>query len=488
MSEQSNIKKKAFSGVIWKFAERISAQLVSLIVSIILARILTPDDYSVVSIVTIFFTFSNVLINGGLSTALIQKKETDILDYSSVLFISMAMAGLMYIVMFFSAPYIAVLYKKDILVPVIRVMGLSFFVNAFQSVVCAYVSSSLQFRKFFWSTLIGTVISAGVGIVMAMNGFGAWALVAQQMTNRIIDTIILTITTRFKPVFKVSFRKLKVLFDYGWKVFVSSIISVVYDEINPLIVGVKFSSTSLAFYNKGKSFPSMLNATICDTVSAVAFPVISKFQDDKENVLKITRRFMQLSSYVVFPMMAGFFAVSDNFIELLLTNKWAAAVPFVQIFCVSYMFNIIQTGNLQVIRAIGRSDILLTLEIIKKSSYFVVIALFVWLTDSPEMLAVSSIVCTAIASAVNAYPNRKLIDYKYRYQVTDLLPNLTLSFIMGAVVYFMNGLAISPFVLLVLQMIVGAAVYIGLSVITRNENFKYILRMLLNHVKGGRAA
>lgn len=484
MSDKSNIKNRAFSGVIWKFSERICAQVVSLVVSIILARILMPDDYSVVSIVTIFFTFSNVIISGGLSTALIQKKEADIVDYSSVLYISMLMAGVMYLIMFFTAPYIAALYNKDILVLVIRVMGLIFFINAFKSVVCAYVSSNLQFRMFFWATLIGTVVSAGVGITMAVSGFGPWALVAQQMTNSFIDTVILTITTKFKPVFSISWKKLKSLFDYGWKVFVSSIISVIYDQLNPLIVGVKFSSTSLAYYNKGMSFPSMLNSSICETVSSVAFPVISKVQDDNEKVLAITRRFMKLSSYVVFPLMVGFFAVSDSFITILLTDKWSPAIPFVKIFCISYMFNIIQTGNLQVIRAIGRSDILLILEIVKKVFYFVVIALFVWFTDSPEMLAVSSIVCTGIASMVNSYPNRKLIGYKYRYQISDLLPNLAIAFIMGGAVYAMRGLNLTPMILLIVQIVMGMAIYVGISVITRNENFKYILHLLLNIVKG----
>lgn len=350
--------------------------------------------------------------------------------------------------------------------------------------VCAYVSSTLQFRKFFWATLIGTVTSAVVGITMAVNGFGAWSLVAQQMTNSFMDTVILTVTVKFKPVLQISWKKLKGLFDYGWKVFVSSIISVVYDQINPLIVGVKFSSTSLAYYNKGMSFPSMLNSSICETVSSVAFPVISKVQDDKDKVLAITRRFMKLSSYVVFPLMAGFFAVSDSFITILLTDKWAPAVPFVKIFCISYMFNIVQTGNLQVIRAIGRSDILLILEIIKKASYFIVIALFVWLTNSPELLAVSSIVCTGIASLVNSYPNRKLIGYKYKYQVMDLLPNLVMAFVMGAAVYMMKDLNIAPILLLILQIVTGMIIYIGLSIVTRNENFKYILHMLLGQLKG----
>lgn len=476
MSNDSNqLKNSAFGGAAWKFAERISAQLVSLVVSIVLARILMPDDYSVVSIVNIFFVICNVLIIGGLNTALIQKKDADALDYATVLHTTMAIAAVLYGVMFFSAPAISRLYQKPILIPIIRVMGLTFFINAFKSVLTAYTSSLLDFKKTFISAFIGTAVSAIVGIAMALNGFGAWALVAQQMINAAIDTVILFLITRFRIVLRFSLDRLKGLFAYGWKIFASSIITVIYDECCPLIVGVKFSGTDLAYYNKGKSFPGLLNSSITDTLSAVLFPVMAKVQDDDAAVLAITRRYMKTASYIVFPLMVGFLTVSDNFIVALLTEKWAEAVPYVQIFCLSYMFNIVQIGNLQAIKAMGRSDIVLILEVIKKSLYFAIIAAFVFLSDSPQMLAVSSILCTLVACAVNTWPNRKLIGYKYRYQIMDILPNLLLSALMGAAVLLVGKLPASPFLLLGLQIITGAGVYVALSLLCKNENFLYLL-------------
>lgn len=484
MNETANIKNKAFSGIVWKLAERFAAQTVSLVVSIVLARLLMPDDYSVVSIVTIFFVFCNLFISSGFNTALIQKKNADIEDYSSVLWVSLGVSVIMYVVMFIAAPSVANLYEKDILVPVIRVMALTFFVSAYKGVLCAYISSTLQFKKFFFSTIGGTIISAVVGIVMAKKGFGPWALVAQQMTNTVIDTLILTITVRVKFKLMISGKKLKSLFDYGWKMFVSSIISEIYNEIKPLVVGLKFSGADLAFYNKGKSYPQLINSSICDSMSAVLFPVISKFQDSREDVLSVTRRFMRLSSYVIFPVLMGFYAVADDFILLLLTEKWLPAVPYVKIFSISYVFHIIQTGNLQAIRAIGRSDIILRLEVIKKTVFFIVVALFVWLAETPQMIAISGTVCSLIASIINAYPNSKLLGYGYIKQILDLIPSIVLSVLMILAVNLVSLLQINIYARLILKILVGIVAYILLSVITKNENFKYLLSFLKEKIGG----
>lgn len=484
-SGSTDLKRKAFGGFIWSFGERIGAQLVSTVVAVILARILVPDDYAAVSVVTIFFNFANVIVASGLNTALIQKKDSTVTDYSTILYTSLGISVVIYIILFFSAPLIAKAYEIEVLVPVIRIMSLTIIINAAKSIVSAYISNTLQFKKLFLSTMAGTILSAVVGIVCAVKGFGVWALVAQQMTNAVAGTAALFITTKFKPILTFSFKSFKELFGYGWKIFIASIISVLYDEINPLIVGIKFSPVDLSFYTKGKSFPALLNTTITNTLSTVLFPVISKVQEDMSAVLSITRRYIRVASYVVFPLMCGFFAVSESFVRLILTEKWLPAVPYIQIFCISYMFDIIQIGNLQTIKAIGRSDISLILEIIKKSAYFIIIAIFVFCSNSPVVLAVSSICCTVIATLVNTFPNRKLIGYKYRYQLFDILPNLIISLIMGAAVFFMNALPLSPVILLILQLAAGLAIYVGLSVITRNENFKYLLLTAKQFLKRG---
>lgn len=471
--------------MIWKFAERICAQVVSLTVSIVLARMLMPDDYTVVSIVAIFFAFCNIFISGGLNASLIQKKDADAEDYSTVLYMNLAMAVGLYTVMFFLAPWIARLYGKPVLVGIIRIMGLTFFANALKSVLSAYVSSSLNFKRFFLSTIVGTVISAVVGIAMAYKGLGAWALVAQEMTNTVIDTAILYLSTRMKFVRTFSVQRIKALFGYGWKIMASSVISVVYDQISPLIVGLKFTPADLAYYNKGSSFPGLINNTISDTLAAVLFPVMSKVQGNREDVLNITRRYVKVASFVIFPLMTGLMAVSDSFVKVLLTEKWLPAAPYIRIFAISYMFNLVQVGNLQAIKAIGRSDITLVMEILKKSVYFVLIGAFVFFAEDPRTFAVSSICCTAVALAVNTFPNRKLLGYWYHYQLADILPNLILSAIMGALVMWMGNLSMSMYLLLPLQILTGVVVYVALSIVTRNENFRYLLEFLMQFVKRG---
>lgn len=482
MDVDSKIKKKAFSGAIWKLLERIIAQAVSLIVSIVLARLLTPEDYSVVSIVTIFFTFSDVLITGGLNTALIQKTNADKEDYSTAFWLSMIMSIFLYFVMFFCAPYISKIYDREILIPVIRVMAIILPINAAKSIVCANISSSLNFKSFFIATIWGTIISAFVGIIMAYNGFGAWALVVQQMTNALVDTLLLYCRTKISFSFGISIIRFKCLWSYGWKVLVSSLIGVAYNEINPLFIGLRFSPESLSFYDKGRSFPLLISSATTNTLSSVLFPFLSKFQNNKRELLNYTRKYISLTSYVVFPAMMGLFAVCDKFVLLLLTDKWIEIVPFIRIFCFAYMFDMINIGNCETIKAMGRSDIYLIIEIIKKICYFIVIGIFLIFAESAITVACASLICTVIAITVNSIPNKKLIGYSFLYQMQDLFPNFITSAFMGIFVWWIGKLIkIAVLPLLVIQVVSGILFYIFLSMIIKNKNYFILFKIIKDY-------
>ena len=472
--QTNSLKNKTISSVLWKGLERTSAQLVSAIVSIVLARILYPDDYSVVSVVTIFFSFCNIFISGGLNTALIQKKDSDDLDYSTIFVANEFMATILYAIMFFCAPLIASLFGKELLVPIVRVMGLSFFVSGYKAVLSARISSNLEFRKFFYSTIIGTIISAPIGIILAVKGFGPWALVAQQLTNTCIDSLVLSFTSHVKLKFRFSKKRFKILFKFGGKIMVSSIINETYNQARPLIVGINYSTTDLAYYNKGKTYPDLFCSIGNDTLSAALFPAMSKVQDDRISILSMTRRFMQLSSFIVFPMMIGFLAISKGFVVIVLTEKWLPIVPYLMLFCISSMFNPIQRGNLQAIRAIGRSDVFLILEIIKKTSYLIIILLFVFLTHDPIVLAASGIITSLLASLINSFPNRKLLGYGYRMQFSDLFTNLVTSSIMGIIVYFMKDLPFNIYLVTLIQILSGIIIYFGLNIIIKNSSLLYL--------------
>lgn len=473
-----DIRNKVLSGAIWKFAERILAQAVSLIVSIYIARLLDPSDYGVVSIVTVFFAFANVLISGGLNTALIQKKDADDEDYNTVFSVSLLVALAIYAGLFFAAPWVANIYKQEILKSIIRVLGLSLPIYALKSIVCAYVSSSLQFRMFFFATLGGTLASAVVGISLAYRGYGAWALVAQQLTNTIIDTLILFIKTKLRLYFRISFNKLRSLVKYGSKILASSLLGVTFNQINPLFIGLKYSSADLSFYTKGRALPETLSSSMIYTISSVLFPVLAKYQEERERLLKYTRSYMQMASFIVFPVMLGFFAVSDNFVNVCLTDKWSPVVYYIRIVCLSDMFLVVAAGNCETIKAMGRSDIFLKIEIAKKTGYFITLALFLYWTDTPETLALSLLVCTAIQIIINSIPNIKLIGYTVKMQMADLIPNLMISVVMCAVVMLIDRLGMNAIVSLVIQIVAGVLIYILLAIITRNSTLRNMLNIL----------
>lgn len=472
---QIEIKRKAFTGVLWKFLERFIAQGISLIVSIVIARILSPTEYSVIGIVNVFFTFANIFITSGLNTALIQKKDADSIDYSTVLYTSLFFSVVMYMLLFFLAPFIANLYHQELLLPMIRIMGISLPITAIKAVWCSYISSNLMFRKFFFATLGGTLVSGVLGIYMAVNGFGAWSLIVQQMSNTFIDTIILIITTRIGISCCVSIERLKSLFSYSWKLFVSSLFGAVFSEISPLVIGLRFNASDLSYYTKGKSFPSMLSTTATSTLSAVLFPVLTKYQESKEKILAYTRLYMRLASFVIFPLMLGLFAVSDNFIRVVLTEKWLPASYYLKLFCLCNMFDVVAIGNCETIKAIGRSDVYLKIEIIKKTCYFAILSVFLILSESPQVLALAYIACTIVQVAVNSFPNVKLIQYRYKDQFIDLMPNLGMAVIMCIITVFIGTILPSNIVGLILQIFVGIISFVIICVMFQNTSFYYFL-------------
>ena len=468
-----NLKKKALSGAAWKLAERLLAQGISMVVTIVLARLLLPADYGVVSMVTIFFTFANVLISGGLNTALIQKSDADSEDYSTVFTVSLLVGAALYGLMFVSAPVIAGLYGQPMLVPVIRIMGLSLPVYAIKSIACAYTSATLQFRKFFFATLGGTLISGVVGIAMAYSGCGPWALVAQQMTNTVIDTVILFAVTKLRLRLHISMVRLRSLYAYGWKILVSSLLGTIYNQINPLVIGIRFSLSDLSFYTKGFSLVDMIASSLTYTLSSVLLPVLAKVQDDLEQLRSGTRTFMRGVSFLVFPMMLGLYAVSDNFVTVLLTEKWLPAAYYIRIFCVSHLFDIVAAGNCETIKAMGRSDVFLKIEVLKKSLYFVTLFLFIAFTNSPEVMALSNLVIALIAVTVNLIPNIRLIGYTVKMQLEDIWLNLAVSILMCVGVCLVGRLSLPALPLLMLQIVSGVGLYLGLNLLVRNPNLSF---------------
>ena len=488
MKENGSLKAKTLSGVIWKFGERVSAQAVNFIVSIILARLLLPEDYGLIALVTVFITICNKIVVSGFATSLIQKKDADNLDFSTVFYFSIAVAAVLYAGLFFAAPFIAKFYSAEsdpeLFIQVIRVMGLNLFIIAVNSVQQAYVSRTMQFRKFFFSTIIGTVVSAVAGIALAYMGKGVWALVAQNMILAVVNGIVLWFMVKWRPQLKFSFKRLKTLYSYGWKIFVASLIKILYTDLRSLVIGKVYTAADLAFYNKAQSFPQLIDTNVEGTIDSVLFPAISKKQSNVDDMRAMLRRAIKTTSYILMPLLIGLSAVAKPFIIILLTDKWAESIPLMQILAFSFVFAPVELENLQAIKAIGRSDIALKVEIIKK--VMGVIILIISIPFGVTAIAIGMVISTTLSAIINAIPNKKLLGYTFKMQLKDILPSLVMSLVMFGVVYPISLLDINVWLMLVIQVIVGAIIYVALSAIFKVESFKYILNMIKGFLKRGK--
>ena len=473
-NKNNNLAQQTISGVIWKFAERMGAQLVTAIISIVLARLLLPEDYGLVSIVTILITLCNVFVSNGFGNSLIQKKEVDEVDFSSVFYASLVLSLGLYAILFISAPFIAKFYNNDLLAPVLRVMGLRLPIAAINSVQQAYVARQMAFKKFFFATLFGALASGGVGLWMAYNGYGVWALVGQYLLNVVIGTLTLWIIVKWRPRLVFSFQKLKVLFSYGWKLLVSGLLNTGYNELRGLVIGKKYTASDLAYYEQGKKYPSLLAVNMDAAFSAVLLSSMSKVQDDREKVKMAARKSIRFSSYFIMPCMVGLACVAEPFVRIVFTDKWLPMVPYLQIMCFVYAFYPIHTANLTAIQAVGRSDLFLILEIIKKSIGIISLLISMWF--GVFWIAATSMITTITSSFINAFPNKKLLNYGYFEQIKDLLPALGLSLLMGVPVYFMNYLSLNMYLLLGLQIVVGGGIYVLASIVFKAESFRFILQ------------
>lgn len=475
------MKNSALSNLAWRFAERCGAQGVAFIVSIVLARILSPDAYGTIALITVFTNILNVFIDSGLGNALIQKKSADDLDFSTVFFFNILMCCVLYMGLFLTAPVIAQFYNDDSLTPVIRVLGITLIISGVKNVQQAYVSRTLQFKKFFFATLGGTIGAAILGIVVALNGGGVWALVVQQIFNAAVDTIILWFTVSWKPRLIFSLERLRGLFSYGWKLLVSSLLDTIYNNLEQLIIGKVYSNADLAYYNRGRQFPNFMIANINNSIDSVLLPVMSRAQDDKSHIKAMTRRSIKTSTYVMAPMMMGLAFCAEPIIRLVLTDKWLPCVPFLRIFCCTFMFYPIHTANLNAIKAMGRSDLFLKLEIEKKIVGIILLFSTMWF--GVLVMAYGLLINSVMCQIINSWPNRKLLNYGYWEQLKDIMPGILLALTMGLCVNGVNYLGFSDFVTLVIQIPLGVVIFVGLSAVLKLESFEYLKDIVMSSRK-----
>lgn len=460
----------------WRIGESSGAQLVSFLVSIVLARLLVPEDYGVIALVTVFTSILQVFVDSGLGTALVQKKNADEVDFSSVFYFNVLVCLTLYAGMFVAAPAIAKFYDNPIYIPLVRVLSLTLVISGLKNIQQAYVSRHMLFKRFFFSTLGGTIASAILGIAMAYAGFGVWALAAQYVSNTAIDTLILWITVPWRPKKRFSWNKLKALLSYGWKLLVSALLDTGYTSLWNLLIGKVYSSADLSFYDQGSKYPKAIICTISNSIDSVLLPTMSIVQDDRAQIKSMTRRSIVTSVYVMAPLMMGLAGCAEPLVSLILTDKWLPCVPYMRIFCITYMFWPVHSANLNAIKAMGRSDLFLRLEILKK--IIGIGLLLCTMRISVMAMACSLLISSVTSQIINSYPNWKLLNYRYLEQLRDILPSILLAVIMAVAVGAVQLLGYGNVLTLCIQIPLGAVIYVAGSAIFRLESFRYLLNMI----------
>lgn len=473
MKNYKEQKSAVISGLFWKFLERGGTQGVMLIVSIVLARVLTPKAYGIIALTTIFINISNVFIQNGFNASLIQKKDADDIDFSTVFYITIFVAMFLYILIYIFSPLVAEFYNEPQLQNILKVLSIILILGAVSSVQTAIVSRNMMFRKLFLSSLVSVIVSGAIGIALAYCGFGVWALVAQQVSAQLITIIVLFTTIKWRPRMLFSLNRAKSLFSFGSKILASTLLDKIYNEVRGLIIGKMYSASMLGYYNRGQTFPQQIIVGVDGTIQSVMFPALSAHQDDIPTIKSMVRRSIKTSTFTVFPLMIGMAVLAHPIISIVLTDKWLPSVPYLQIFCFSFALWPIHTANLQAIKALGRSDIFFRLAMIKKVIGFIVLGITI--PFGVFYMALGVLITGLIGAFINSYPNKSLLDYSFIDQAKDIFPAFLLSCFMGLIVYLVGYIRMSTGILLTVQVLSGIVVYIGTAKILKMEPLEYLL-------------
>lgn len=468
--------KTVLSNMLWRFAERSGTQLVSFLVSLVLARLLLPEDYGIISLITVFTTILNLFVDGGFGNALIQKQDADQTDYSTVFYFNVFLGIVLYAGMYFAAPGIAAFYERGDMVPYIRGLSLTLIIGGVNGVQHALVAKRMEYKRFFYSSLGGTLLSAVIGVGMAFLGFGAWALIAQRVVDQAVDTVILWFTVRWRPSGCFSPKRLRPLASYGSRLLGSSLLNALSTNLTGLLVGKMYSAAELAFYDKGERVPMLLISNLQAAAQSVLFPAIAELQTERERVRYLLRQSVMAAAYCIFPCMIGLAACAESVVRILYTEKWIGMVPYLRFWCFILIFYLLHTANLQVIQALGRSDIFLRIEIIKQilSIAGIMIAIPFGVLTMMAVMCVENLAFYYI----NAAPNHMLAGYGFWQQLKDISPIIVLNLLLGLLVCGIGLLPLPDILLLAVQIAAGAAFYIGGSAVLKIEIFRRILDLL----------
>ncbi|MDO5787121.1 MAG: lipopolysaccharide biosynthesis protein [Phascolarctobacterium sp.] len=472
------------AALLWKLLERFSVQGSQFIIQVFLARLLSPEHYGALAIMMIVVNLANVVIQNGFNTALIQNKDANDEDFSSVFWLVLGISCYVYVGLWYIAPHMASFYNMAYLVNPFRVICLMMIPGALNSVQLAIIRKNMDFKKEFTSNLVSIVISGFIGITCAYIGLGLWALVVQTLLNTTISCFTMWKVVGWRPSFIFNSNRVKVLFSYGYKLVLAGVIDTLYGNLSAFVIGAKYSSASLGYYARGNQFPAALMGAINSAVQSVMLPALSIIQDNKKEFKLLMRKSITLSCYVVFLLMAILAGIAKPMVSLVLTDKWLPCVPYIQIFCFTYAFWPVHTNNLQAINALGRSDIFLKLEVIKKVIGLSALAFAVYYYDDPISIAGMGIVTAITSSFINCYPNKYLLDYSYFEQMKDLLPYSILALTTCLIELLIVTYIDNSIIAMVLAIIGGTLFYVFVSSLSKLEAYMFIYEKIIALIRG----
>lgn len=471
----ANFNASIVSSLIWKLLERGGKAVVELIVQIAMARLLAPEAFGALAIMLVFVNVGNIVVQSGLNTALVQSSEVDERDYSTVFWLSFGVSVILYVAVFAAAPAVAAFYAMPSIVLPLRALAIILIINAFNSIQVAIVQRALEFRKVFNATIASVAISGALGIGSALAGAGLWALVFQQLLYQLSNSFALALQLRWRPkaIFNVS--RAKELFSFGWKLLVSGLLDQGYQSLSDLVIGKQFSASSLGFVSQGKKYTQAIGSMLDGAIQPVMLSAVAHVQNDLAYVKRLVRRALKTSTYLIVPCMSLFAVIAEPIVRLLLGEQWLPAVPFLQMYCFIYALLPIHTSNLQALNGMGRSDLFLKLELIKKAYGIVFILVGAFVFQNVYVLVGSYMLSGIISTFVNAWPNRKVIGYSYLEQIKDICPAFLLAAVSAGIAIPIGMLALPDVATILLQTAVMAAAYFGLSKLFKVEALDYLL-------------
>ncbi len=471
-----SVKQQAAKGMMWNAIERFSTQGIHFVLTIILARLLSPADYGLVAMLTIFMAVAQTLIDSGFSNALIQKKNRTETDYNTMFYFNIAISFLIYLLLFVSAPWIADFYNQPELVKVTRVYFIYLITNSFGTIQMTRFTIMLDFKKLAYASLISVIVGGCIGVAMAYCGYGVWALVSQAILGNVIWVIIMWILAKWCPGRDISLKSFRSLFSFGSKYMLSNLLHTVYTNMYSLVIGKFFNSSTLGYFNRAYTLGQFPVQNFGNVVQKVLYPIQCRYQDDNERFNQIFVTYLRMSSFILFPLMIGFAALATPVISLLLTEKWLPMVPLLQIICVALMWFPIMQANVSVLDAKGRSGLHLKSEIIKK--VLAVLILVLTLPWGIRFVCLGLLLYSLVDMIVIIAFSRRLTHIGYRAHFKILMPALVLSLCMGAVVYGLAYKVDSISIQIIVGIIIGAAFYLLLAYVLKFPEFGIIRSFL----------